>query len=307
MKRLLLKISVFSGSIAVVFSLYAFFFVRGENDNFYLRFTTPPSKSLIVGSSRCAQGIVPEEINESDLQHDGEIFNYCFTNGHSPYGPYYLQSIRKKAGDTEDGLFIVEVNPWNISVRGNADPDDPDTFRESDRFISDMRIVNYLNPNLEYIIKHYGGPYYKDIYESLLKRKSRTKLKESGWLRVNVHIDSSTVAERKTDKFSAYRKLAKEWDYSSLRVDYLRNLLRFFEKRGEAYLVRMPVSEGMYNIERRYMPDFDNRIKDVAQSRGAEYLNFFEKSGSYTTTDGNHLWKKDARRFSNDLSKQIKN
>ena len=80
------------------------------------------------------------------------MFNYCFTNGHSPYGPYYLQSIRNKVGETKEGLFIVEVNPWNISVREDADPDDPNTFRESERFISDMRFVNNINPNLEYVI-----------------------------------------------------------------------------------------------------------------------------------------------------------
>ncbi|WP_251941180.1 hypothetical protein [Salinibacter ruber] len=306
MKKLLFRVLIFSGSIAVIFSLYALLFIGGGNDNFYRRFTTPPSKSLIVGSSRCAQGIVPEEIDESGLRYDGEMFNYCFTNGHSPYGPYYLRSIRKKTGDVNDGLFLVEVNPWNISVRGNADSDEPDTFRESSRFISDMRIVNYLNPNLEYIIKHYEGPYYKDFYGILIGKKDKTKLKENGWLRVEVSIDSSTVAGRKADKFSAYRKLSKEWAYSRLRMDYLEELLRFFEKRGEAYVVRMPVSEGMYGIERCYMPNFDERVEKIAQSTGAEYISFFEKSGVYTTTDGNHLWREDARRFSNDLAKSIK-
>lgn len=48
MKRLLFKISVFSVSITAVFSLYAYSFIGGEDDNFYRRFTTPPSKSLIV-------------------------------------------------------------------------------------------------------------------------------------------------------------------------------------------------------------------------------------------------------------------
>jgi hypothetical protein len=199
----------------------------------------------------------------------------------------------------------VEVNPWNLSVRGDADPDDITTFRESERLISEITIVNYLKPNLEYIIKQYEGPYYKDVYEELKQKSSPTYLKKNGWLKVNISMDSSSVVTRKEEKISAYRELADEWEYSELRLGYLRELLRFFERRGEAYVVRMPVSEGMHGIERGYMPDFDERMEEVTQSTGAEYISFFGKSGHYRTTDGNHLWRKDARRFTSNLADRI--
>ncbi|MCS4044608.1 hypothetical protein GGQ00_003068 [Salinibacter ruber] len=221
--------------------------------------------------------------------------------GHITFSP-----SRKKLGNGKGGIFIVEVNPWNISVRGGTDPDDPATFRESERFIINMHVVNYLNPNLECIIKHYTGPYYKDIYSDLLvKSTDKTILKRSGWLRVDISMDSSIVAERKDSKFSTYRKLPDEWSYSELRVDYLEELLRFLERNGDAYVVRMPVSRGMYEIESRYMPNFDARMGNVAQSTGAEYISFFEKSGDYRTTDGNHLWRKDARRLTSNLADRI--
>ena len=85
----------------------------------------------------------------------------------------------------------------------------------------------------------------------------------------------------------------------------MEELLRFFEERGEVYLVRMPVSEEMQGIERKYMPDFDDRMEKIARLTGTEYMSFFEKSGAYTTTDGNHLWREDARRFSNALAERI--
>lgn len=198
MKKLLLKLSLFFTSVTAIFSLYAYVFVGGEDDSYYRRFTTPPSASLVVGSSRCAQGIVPEEIDKSSLEYTGEMFNYCFTSGHSPYGPFYLQSIQDKLGERDGGIFIIEVNPWIISVRSNVDPDNPASFRESERFINNMNIVNYMNPNMEYILRHYEGPYYKDIYFDILFGQSGgTYLLKSGWLRVNVSMDSSKVKNRK--------------------------------------------------------------------------------------------------------------
>lgn len=89
-------------------------------------------------------------------------------------------------------------------------------------------------------------------------------------------------------------------------MEYLEKLIEFFESKGEAYVVRMPVSKEMREIERKYMPDFGRKMNNVARSAGAEYVSFFQKSGAYSTTDGNHLWRKDARRFSRDLAREIK-
>jgi hypothetical protein len=305
MVRLSFKLSLFTFTIIVIFSGYAFFFVGGGADNFYRRFTTPPSKSLIVGSSRCAQGIVPGEMEELGQGYTRRVFNYCFTILHSPYGPYYLQSIKKKLRKTKGGVFIIEVNPWTISVREDSNPNEPSTFRESQTFINNMNVVNYIQPNLEYIVKYHKGPYYKDIYFDIINQKGSSILKKSGWLKVNVNMDSSRVRKRKKSKIISYSKKSKKWQKSKTRVKYLKKLIHILETRGEAYVVRMPVSEEMLKVEKKYMPKFDSIIKDITRSTNSKYLNFIKESESYRTTDGNHLWYKDAKVYTRRLSKKI--
>ena len=194
MIRLAKKALFLAVTTAAVFAAYAWAFVGGGEDPFYRRFTSPPAPSLVLGSSRCAQGITPTVVNESELQFARPLYNYCFTIGHSPHGPYYLESVKKKLKGRSDGLFIVEANPWILSVRK---PDaTEDEFTEADRFIANMRIVNYMNPNLEYIINHYNKSHIQTILENVLGHKESMFLEESGWLRVDVDVNENKVEER---------------------------------------------------------------------------------------------------------------
>ena len=62
-------------------------------DPFYLRFTTPQKKSLVIGTSRAAQGIVPS-VMTSILNKKGwgeDLYNYSFTIMSSAYGEPYLK------------------------------------------------------------------------------------------------------------------------------------------------------------------------------------------------------------------------
>ncbi|MFK7907394.1 MAG: hypothetical protein AB8B69_19825 [Chitinophagales bacterium] len=45
-----------------------------------------------------------------------------------------------------------------------------------------------------------------------------------------------------------------------------------------------------------YMPDFDKKIKEIADEKHIDYINIAPKSGNYITTDGNHLYKKAAQK-----------
>jgi len=298
-RRLVVKAAFFISTIVLVFAAYARGFIGGEDDNFYRRFTGPPAPSLVVGSSRCAQGIVPPVINESALDFTRPLYNYCFTNGNSPYGPYYLESIKKKLNKRGGGLFLVEVNPWTLSVKKpNSDEHE---FREADRFIADINFVNHMNPNIEYIIKRYNLPHYKTIYFDLLDVKKATFLRESGWLRVDVDVSKEKVEQRKEKKIDSYRELAEEWSLSEKRFDYLGKTVSFLSEYGRVFAVRVPVSPEMLHLEQAYAPAFDASIDSVVKASGGTYLNFSTASGAYQTTDGNHLWRKDARRFTRTL------
>jgi len=243
MVRFAKRILLFTATVALVFAVYARVFIGGEDDNFYRRFTSPPPPSLVVGSSRCAQGILPPVINESELQFARPLYNYCFTNGNSPYGPYYLESIKKKLARRGDGLFLVEVNPWTLSVRGRNVSENE--FREADRFIADMKIVNYLNPNPEYIIKRHNKSHYRTVLDDVLGREGPSFLKESGWLRIDVDVSQEKVEGRKKEKIESYRQLAQEWSLSAKRIDYLKKTVSFLNEGVYSGLVETRYREGV--------------------------------------------------------------
>ncbi|MCS4136397.1 hypothetical protein [Salinibacter ruber] len=303
MKRFSKKAAFFAGTVALVFIVYARVFIGGEDDNFYRRFTTPPAPSLVVGSSRCAQGIVPSVVISSSLNFSRPLYNYCFTNANSPYGPYYLESIKKKLEKEKSprkrGLFVVEVNPWILSVKqaGLSESD----FREADRFIAEMEIVNHVNPNIEYILKRYNTTHYKTIYFDVIGVESSSFLKKSGWLRVDVDISERKVERRKQEKIEDYKELTEEWSLSSARVEYLGETISFLNQYGRVFAVRMPVSKEMFHLEQAYAPTFDAKVDSVVRVSGGTYLNYSASSGRYQTTDGNHLWRKAAHRFTRTL------
>ncbi|HRD51404.1 MAG TPA: hypothetical protein PKY96_02030, partial [Flavobacteriales bacterium] len=67
----------------------------GSTDAFYLRFTAPKAASMILGTSRAAQGIRPDVL-DSSLAVGGwrvNTFNFAFAKGYSNYGPAYLSAV----------------------------------------------------------------------------------------------------------------------------------------------------------------------------------------------------------------------
>ena len=82
-------LGLFCTSCYAVFSL-----ADGSTDAFYVKFTTPKQKALIIGSSRAAQGLQPAVINL--VLENTHIYNYAFSRVHTPYGPAYFNSIKKK-------------------------------------------------------------------------------------------------------------------------------------------------------------------------------------------------------------------
>jgi hypothetical protein len=92
LKAFLIKTTVYIFVVGLTF-IITLSFADGKVDQFYLRFTSPAMDNLIIGTSRSAQGILPSTINE---ELNRKFFNFSFTIAHSPYGPVYLNSIKKK-------------------------------------------------------------------------------------------------------------------------------------------------------------------------------------------------------------------
>ncbi|MBG6236611.1 hypothetical protein IWX76_003205 [Pedobacter sp. CAN_A7] len=257
--------------------------------------------SLIIGTSRSAQGILPHILNKELGRND--IYNYSFTVSHSPYGPVYLKSIEQKLQkNSKNGLFILAVDPWSISSTG-ANPNDESSFNENDLFLADLRSVT-LNPNFEYLIKYYDDNYFSLIYN----HKKKTFLHENGWLEVNVNIENKKSIDNSTkNKIEEYRKdNLPRYKFSKKRFEYLKYTIERLKSHGMVYLVRLPIHSEMMEIEDKLMPDFNLKLQDLATIAKVEFLDLTPINSTFEYTDGNHLYKTSGKQVTKILADWIK-
>ncbi len=295
---------VLSIIIAVFLVTFMIMFVNGKGDPYYLKVASPKQNSLIVGTSRAAQGLIPEVINNSAIDFNKPIYNFSFTMTNSPYGKSYLEAIKKKTKTSiqNNGLFILEVSPLSISFNKVTSPnEEEDEFREVNNFLSKISSVSE-KPNFEYLLKYYPHAYYKMILRNFRKQMI---LQEDGWLKINISMDSARVQKRKEGKYRAYKEQFKKHSFSSIRERYLNETIDYLSNLGAVYLVRLPLGKEMYQMEQEYMPSFDKKMEEIARKKQVVYINIAPESKAYQTTDGNHLHKKSARKVTQELIKSM--
>ncbi|MDF1547662.1 MAG: hypothetical protein P1P88_07555 [Bacteroidales bacterium] len=283
---------------------YAAYFADGLTDPFYRKFTSSRKKSLIIGSSRASQAIIPS-IVEKQLKNvcENEIFNFAFSLDDSPYGPVYLNAIKKKVKNkSKNGLFLICVNPWTISRNKNNINDNQKKFRENERLLSKMFFVN-LQVNYEYLIKNYNHG-----WASLSNKDDSTMvLHDNGWLEISIPMDSIFFMKRLDKNLKAYSGgHLQTLLFSPKRYFFLRRTIEFCLIHGKVFLIRLPVHEFIYNVEQEFMPDFDLKIETLAKEYNLQYLNFSARHSDYRTTDGNHLFKESGFKISREIGKRIK-
>ena len=264
----------------------------GRVDAFYARFTSPLAGSLIVGTSRAAQGIRPDVISQQ-LAFEGPLLNYAFTLTHSPYGPAYLASIRRKLRpETRNGLFIVAVDPWSLAAASEQ-------FPEANSFIGQLTQVSQ-NPNLPYLTRYQTKP----LYRLLLDYATATeRLHPDGWLEVRIAADSATVRARTARKVLDYRRLMASQHLSPGRLQALRQTIELLRQHGRVYLVRLPVGPPLRQLEQEFQPDFAGQMQQLAHQQQVPYLDY--SAQPYATTDGNHLQRDAAVAFSRQLAADL--
>ncbi|MBF9237424.1 hypothetical protein I2I05_08440 [Hymenobacter sp. BT683] len=269
----------------------------GHVDAFYGRFTSPQAGSLIIGTSRAAQGIQPAVLAATlGNRFEVTLLNYSFTLTHSPYGPAYLHSIeRKLRPDAKNGLFIVAVDPWSLSLTGAEG-----SFPEDNSFIGQLGQVSQ-NPNLAYLARFQTKP----LYRLLLDYATATeRLHPDGWLEVTIGIDSAQVRARTARKLQDYRRLAASQHLSSGRLAALRQTIELLKQHGRVFMVRLPVGATLLQLEEQYQPDFDQRMRQTAAELAVPYLDY--SAQPYATTDGNHLQRAASQDFSVRLAQDLK-
>lgn len=289
---------------------------NGSTDNFYLRFTSSKQNSLIIGTSRSAQGIHPNILDSVlNLEENNGIYNYSFSINNSSYGKEYYYAIKNKINESaKNGIFIITVDPWAISSDTTLNDNEIDI---ESIFYSKKHYNSY--PNYEYLIKNYkkgwGNILLKRIESNILIRNQNslskikgafTYLRKDGLLEVYTSMDSTYVKQNIQKKVYNYNTSMSSNKFSKFRFLYLRKTIQLLKKHGEVYLVRMPVHTSLFKIEDSYDPQFDKRIMNLANKTNVDYLNFADNATQYSYTDGNHLYINDAKIFSNQLAERIK-
>lgn len=272
----------------------------GHTDASYLKFTSPKQTNLIIGTSRAAQGLQPQVFNE--ILETDKFYNYAFTLLQSPFGSVYYQSIQKKIDTTQhNGIFIITVDPWAISSDSKT-PNDSTSFREAKLMLATTSDVN-CSPNFEYLYNNLGGKYHKILFPI----NSKMYLHDDGWLELNLRTDSITINKRTKARIKHYRtKTLLQYHFSEFRLKYLIKTIEKCNKYGQVFIIRLPISEQMMDIENKLMPDFDTKIKEaIVLSKG--YLDMTKENNSFTYTDGNHLYKKSGKIVSKKIALYIKN
>lgn len=289
------KFSIFS----IVFFLILINFEHGDVDPFYQKIKGYEKSSLIIGTSKAAQGILPSILNDKlNLSETQSLHNFSFTVYHSPFGQTYLNRIKEKLGGNDKGIFIVTVDPWSISSDWDT-IQNKEIFQEKETFMGKLHSMNGWI-NLEYCLHYFSAQY----MEILLKKFSNTnnKLHKDGWFEVNIAMDLNQVENRINDKVLEYDKLAESYRFSKIRFDYLVKTIEYLKSQGKVYLIRMPVHQRLLEIENKLVPNFNNILNSVIQTNQVPYLDFTPKNHAYRYTDGNHLFKEDAIKVSGQIA-----
>jgi hypothetical protein len=303
MKKFLVNIFIFSVLLSASM-LFVFFIADGKSDSYYVRFTTPPQHSLLLGTSRAAQGLQPA-VFDSVLYVNKEhrFFNYSFTINDSPFGPAYLESIKKKLNPSvKDGIFILAVDPWSLSTP-EKDPNDSTLFRENMGFMGKTKFVN-LKYNIPYLVQSFAEPFINIVRK--WKSTPDMVLHNDGWLEIDAPMDSASMAKRLDTKLKDYQQnFLPVYKFSTLRQDYLKKTIGWLQEHGTVYLVRLPVHPSMFAIEDELMPDFDEKINVIATNTNVGYFSFKKLENNYQYVDGNHLYKSSGKKVSATIASWI--
>lgn len=280
-----------------------YFFAGAFTDPFYLRFTTKKKKSLVIGTSRAAQGVVPEVMNEvwekSGMHID--LYNYSFTIRSSPFGKPYLKSILKKiegSSKSEESFFIVAVDPWSVSTLFHS----AEEFEEQNFAPNNMRFID-INPNPEYVFKNVDNRLLMILRK--FRHDGHPRLMDDGSLKITNSKTPQELEPITNERIAEYLNLSKSNSFSAVRFGWLKNTIDSLSRSGNCILVRIPVHPKMKKLEEDSMPDFDEKISELAREAGVPYLNYLNLSGTLQSTDGNHLDRKSAIFFSTILAEDI--
>ena len=314
MRIFILKVVIFSIFNLILLFIYILLLDSGKFDQFYNKVIKPRSSSLIIGTSRGAVGIDPDILSR---ELGVNMFNFAFALTTSDYGELYSNAIRKKVRPADPGgIFILEVNPQNLSVpknyQGNAT-----MLPETNNLLGKLCSVT-TNPNLEYLLNCYDKPLYY-----LLLRSYRPLYAHSGnsnFLKKLFGVDYTyTTAKGRIEivappedsnqlelNHKNYEKHLERLKPSLYRIHELSRLIHYLKEYGTVILVKTPVDSIVDLYEKNYWEMFHSTIDSICHANGIDYLDYSSRHYSYLFYDGHHMMKDGGDKFSWDLAGDIK-
>lgn len=298
MIKFISKVLLFSGFLITSF-FGVFLLENGTADPFYQRFVTPKQEALILGNSKAAKGIIPSILNErlTDV-YPASLYNYSFTVYNSPFGPAYLESIKKKLAEYDGKrCFIITVDPWSISSDID-DPNDPLLFEENDGFISAIQDPT-SNPNFDYLLNWFAKSYYEIPFMRI--KNNLSLLHSDGWFETTGEMNEHAINERRRFMVNFYKAFLTKYTFSIERLKYLEKTIEYLKSKGDFYLLRMPLHKEILEIEERVDPEFDLKMKELSMEFSVPFFNFNSVENQWEFKDGLHLTIESARDFSEHL------
>lgn len=290
--------------------LFAYILTQGFVGDDYPKFTHT-STNMVLGLSRAHFGMDPSTLDKelSPLTEEG-FLNFAFEKSQSPYGEVYLEATEKKLKKhTKNGIFMLCVSPGSFSV-----PNRLKTDKEILAFDERMMIgkVNNLNrhPNYEYVRKCFG----RSLYKGLLPHDHRitTIFHDNGWEEFRLktgeyEIDQKQIKIWQEETISGYSKIVQALpEYvSDYRINWFRKTIEKLKTFGKVYIIRLPIHQGVLELEDMVWKDFDIDMNQVASDYEVEYLNYARTGEKYQTYDGSHLYSASAKKFSRDVALEI--
>lgn len=297
MKQFLQKVGMFAGVSALLILGLLYYYHRTQIDSidpFYRRFTTGRQPSLLLGSSRAAQGLRPDVFDrELGAHFTAPFFNFSFTVGSSNMGPNYLQKIKTRVKPSPSGLFVLCVDPWSMKQpKGQSET----VYDEDQTFFAKQRTQG-MSPNIEYLLLRdkKNQPFFQKLF---LPKPSIYELHENGWLQVNYDVPEQEAADNSKWQIHLYTQDTLTFELAEKRFAALEKMLHYLDSVGTVVLVRLPTGSDMMKLEMSAFPNFDARIEAVATACNVPYINLISESGTYRTVDGNHIYKTETERLS---------
>lgn len=298
--KFLKRVVVFSIIVLLTLCAYIYSFNIGSLDFYYKRISSPKQTSLILGNSRAAQGLVPDELNKILNLKDNPLYNFSFTANYSPYGEVYYNAIISKLKDeTHNGVFILSVDPGSISA-SEDNPNDESEFVDNNSFLNHINCFS-CNPNLDYII--YGHEtFYKKVFLNMIR--GRGYLHDDGWLEMKLKNDSISRSSRLKSKLSN-KNYASNYTPSEVRLEYLKKTIDVLKEKGDVYMVRLPMHKDILERQENALPQFEQMMNDISTEKNIPYFSFINDSHHYLYSDGSHLTPESARKISIDIANKI--